>query len=173
MEWEDWAELGGVPMIVTRIRAYAVCPSCGADAGAVDHLIGTETKTAWYCDSCGRRYRLEFKQDGSVDIEAIAGRKISTVDLLVLKPQDKPVYFLVEGMRFEEFPDNDKQFYYESHSCPTNWLEPVMVYHDGDADPHGLIEFVATRDDSLFPREKNFGPSDRDRAMVEFIKEKR
>ncbi len=164
-------------MIVQRTKTYAVCPACEADAGCIDHLLGTTTKTWWYCDSCGQRYQLMFHADGTVDITIAAGRTVTTVDLLMLPPQEKPVYFIVEGMRFEDeswqrgdMSETDhKHFHYESHSCPTNWLKPQMVYFDGDSDPHGLIEFVATKDDTDFPPEENHGPNDRDFAMIAMI----
>ena len=186
-------------MILTRTNTYAVCPSCGADAGQVDHLLGRNVETLWYCDACGQRYRLVFHASGSVDISIAKGRKITTVDLLVLKPQTQPVYFIVHGMRFvDEMTVADKlrdatlqltgdaptgqvsdvtaaeehdrkQFYYEEHSCPTNWLKPEKVYFDGDNDPHGLIEFVAWADDAEFPLDENHGPNDRDFALDSFV----
>ena len=161
---------------VQRTRTYAVCPACGADAGQVDHLLGQTLETAWYCDACGQRYRLKFA-NGSVQIETMAARKVTTVDVLVLPPQEKPVYFIVEGMRFEGEGDDDgdeyehKRFYYMEHSCPTNWLKPDMVYFDGDTDPHGLIEFVATKDEADFPADEPYGPNDRDLAVQAFVEE--
>lgn len=186
-------------MIVQRTKTYAVCPSCGQDAGSVDHLLNLKTSTSWYCDSCGEKYALTFHGGGRVDIAKDKGRKVTTLDLLVLRPQDKPVYFIVEGMRFEDEPSvidkihynaaklrgesvtleisertdteehGHKQFYYESHSCPTNWLKPEMVYFDGDSDPHGVIEFVAYVDSASLPPDENFGPNAHDDALVAFI----
>ena len=158
-------------MIVQRTTTYAVCPSCGADAGIVDHLLGMTIQTSWYCDACGQRYHLDFV-NGGVEITVALGRKITTVNLLVLRPQNKPVYFVVEGMRFEEGRDNESveeraRYFYEEHSCPTNWLQPNVVYFDGDSDPHGLIEFVATRDDATFPPDEPVGPNDHDEALLE------
>lgn len=164
-------------MIVKRTTTYAVCPQCGEDAGIVDHLLGQTTWTAWYCDSCGQRYGLDFKADGTVGIEAMPERIVKTFDLLILEPQEHPVYFIVEGMRFEGTDDNRSpehaaRFHYEEHSCPTNWLKPEVVYYKGDTDPHGLIEFVATRDAGSFPSDDNpVGPNAHDDALVAFIEE--
>ncbi len=111
-------------------------------------------------------------------IAKASGLKVMTVDVLRLPPQSKPVYFVVEGMRFEDegpFRDDDitneehKQFYYEEHSCPVNWLKPTMVYFDGDTDPHGLIEFVSTVDSSAIPTDENTSPNDHDRAVETLI----
>jgi hypothetical protein len=162
--------------IVQRTKTYAVCPTCGKDAGTVDHLLNTTTRTAWYCDACGHRYHLEFHTDGHVDIWEGLGRRVPTVDILVLPPQEKPVYFVVEGGRFEDptIPDDcpeeeSKEFYYESHSCPTNWLDPIMVYHDGDTDPHGLIQFVLYADRDTLPPDETWGPNPYNNAVQALI----
>lgn len=165
-----------------KMKPHIVCPSCGnADGFGCGHILAYPIGRRfgpWYCDSCGHAIDGTRTADG-IDIEMRPERKVTTVDVLVLKPQQKPVYFVVEGMRFEGWRDHDPsrdhadhaRYFYESHSCPTNWLKPVMVYFDGDADPHGLIEFVATRDDATFPPDENHGPNDRDRAFVDFINE--
>lgn len=37
----------------------------------------------------------------------------------------------------------EKEYFYETHSCPTNWIgEAVCIIEDGDTDPHGFLEFV-------------------------------
>jgi predicted RNA-binding Zn-ribbon protein involved in translation (DUF1610 family) len=165
-----------------KMDPHIVCPSCGDDEHfRCEHILAFPIGRRfgpWHCQSCGHAIVGTRTADG-IDIEPSAERKIATIDVLVLKPQKTPVYFIVEGMRFEGGRDHDplrdeadsKQFFYEEHSCPTNWFKPVMVYHDGDADPHGLIEFVATRDDAAFPPDESYGPNDRDRAFVDFIKE--
>ena len=160
-------------------RSHIVCPYCGHDDGfSCDHITGSFGP--WHCKACGYSIRGTRTADGSFDIEQCAERRIDTVDVLLLKPNDKPVYFVLKGMRFEyppSSPNHDpnrdeadsKRFFYEEHSCPTNWLEPKMVYYDGDADPHGLLEFVATRDESTFPPDETWGPNARDQAFVDFI----
>jgi hypothetical protein len=154
-----------------RTITYAVCPTCGQDAGVVDHLLGSHTHTTWYCDACGRAYSLQFHPDGQVGITAMRDAKIETTDVLVLPPQAQPVYFVVRGMRFSHNPDPDgaKQFFYEEHSCPTNWLHPEMVYCDGDADPHGLLKFVSSTDSSMLPPDESCGPNAHDDALVALI----
>ncbi len=164
--------------VAERLKTYAVCPACGADAGCINHLLGQTLETQWYCDTCGQCYRLVFTNENGVDVRVsiVEGKcKVKTVDLLVLPPQKHPVYFVVEGMRFEGEGDRDehdaKQFFYDEHSCPTNWFKPTIVAFDGDYDPHGLIEFVATKDDADFPRDESHGPNDRDFALRAFIEE--
>jgi len=133
-----------------RTKTYAVCPHCGEDAGAVDHVLGRSLETAWYCESCGGQYGLRLTPY-EVEVTRLEGRMVKTADVLRLDPQAKPVYFVVPGRRYEPadplVPEEDRHaFYYEEHSCPVNWLKPVMVFYDGDTDPHGLIQFVSSTD---------------------------
>lgn len=68
--------------------------------------------------------------------------------LLRLPPQDRPVYFAVSSRRYEPtYDDAHHRYFYEEHTCPTNWLRDVFAIQAGsDSDPHGLFEFVAARD---------------------------
>jgi hypothetical protein len=52
---------------------------------------------------------------------------------------------VIEGMYFNgEFDIDNKRYFYEEHTCPTNYLgvEMVVDLNDGDTDPHGIFEFV-------------------------------
>ncbi len=91
-------------------------------------------------------------------------------DLLVLPPQDKPVYFIVERKHDPRYATHDHwKFVYESHSCPTNWLDPVHMVHDGNSDPHGLIRYIGTRLDSELPPEELVQPNDQTEAFDQWI----
>lgn len=97
---------------------------------------------------------------------------MKTYDLLVLPPQDKPVYFIVERDDDPRYlqTDSDRKFLYESHSCPTNWLKPVYMVHDEDADPHGLIRYVANRNQTQLPPDEDVvSPNERTMAFDEWI----
>jgi len=98
-------------------------------------------------------------------------KRPKTYDLLVLPPQDKPVYFIVERDDDPAYNETDEQrkFLYESHSCPTNWLQPVYMVHDGNNDPHGLIRYMANRKESVLPPDSDVGPNDRTRAFDAWI----
>lgn len=88
--------------------------------------------------------------------------------LLVLPPQKEPVYFIIESDDYDKDAAGWK-FLYESHSCPTNWLNPIHVVHDGDSDPHGLIRYIASRKESELPPDANYGPNERDFAFDAWI----
>lgn len=82
------------------------------------------------------------------------GRKM--VDTLVLlkhrgNEDGKPLFLIVQGMRFErhgqtkEDQDTQDKYFYESATCPTNFLKRVRAICVGDsADPHGEFEYVET-----------------------------
>ncbi|MRT30868.1 hypothetical protein [Herbaspirillum sp. CAH-3] len=134
----------------THTKTFIRCPHCDGDEFPVDHILNGTWKRSfgpWYCDTCGGSFRGTKDDVGQIDLELLDERKVQTLDLLVLQPQAKPVYFVLRGMRFEGpkfdgYPDN-KEFFYEEHSCPTNWLRNIQtLIHDDDDDPHGLIEFV-------------------------------
>jgi hypothetical protein len=85
-----------------------------------------------------------------VDVEPIVDeRRIKTFDLLVIPPQQTSIYFIIDSSRNDpsDSADHGKTYYYDEHTCPTNWLQSVEeVISDGDDDPHGLGQFVRSVD---------------------------
>lgn len=74
-----------------------------------------------------------------------------TLNLLCIGTAGEPVYFVIEGLSVWEdkpWPDHinalqeSSAYFYEEHTCPTNFIRIPMIFHDGDADPHGVFEFV-------------------------------
>lgn len=132
----------------TVTTTHAVCQHCGERLGAVDHLGHGRAWGPWYCDTCGGASRGVV--GGAVE-RVEDQRKVSTLALLRLDTATGPFWFIVEGMRFTHSrplvsEQEDDRFFYEEHSCPTNWLKPLMVAHRGDTDPHGVIQFVRAVD---------------------------
>ncbi len=152
-----------VATIVTH--RYIACPYCGQGESRIDHLKPGTKAGPWFCDECGRAYRPSVALDGTVMVAETDERKFDTWDLLVLKPQEKPVYFIVPGSRYtgrawadpDRTEDDSKRYSYETYSCPTNWLHPEIMAFDGDPDPHGLIEYVRHVDASSLPPEEHPG----------------
>jgi hypothetical protein len=72
--------------------------------------------------------------------------------LLKFEGKEGPIYFVMDHKRhYEKDRDDDAQevvkYFFEEHSCPTNWIhECVAVIEDGDADPHGFLQFVRSVD---------------------------
>src|SRR3990167_1571469 len=74
--------------------------------------------------------------------------------LLKFDGKDGPVFFVMDHARYhdgesesDEENQSHQRFFFEEHSCPTNWLaECVAVIEDGDCDPHGFLDFVRAVD---------------------------
>jgi predicted RNA-binding Zn-ribbon protein involved in translation (DUF1610 family) len=147
-------------LVEIRMVPHIVCPACGDSTGfRCDHVLRGSFRHVgpWFCDQCGHSFMFE-RVDRGIAATPRSERKVTTLDVLALDPQAEPVFVVVEGMRFEGDAQDDgtteaerKQFHYEEHSCPVNWLRPVLVYAAGDADPHGLLRFVETHDKATMP----------------------
>lgn len=78
-----------------------------------------------------------------------------TLNLLKINTLGDPIYFVVEGLgtlkdgeSYEDFQGH-QSYFYEEHTCPTNFVGPhsegygvVALYEGGDRDPHGVFRFV-------------------------------
>lgn len=70
-----------------------------------------------------------------------------TLDLLAIDTTDGPLYFVLEGIALfgsEQEVREARGYFYEEHTCPTNFIrDPVVaIFADGDDDPHGVFRFV-------------------------------
>lgn len=68
-----------------------------------------------------------------------------TLNLLAIDTGDGVAYFVVEGCA--KFCPNDElqeqnRYFYEEHTCPTNFIRVPLISFKGDHDPHGLFRFV-------------------------------
>lgn len=143
----------------TYTKIFMICPHCGAHTdSSVDYLDVGESFGPWYCDECGGGYQGNAN-GAATEVHKIKSRFSKTLDLLVLEPHDKTIYFVLLGNRYHPEPDDGydgKQFFYESHSCPTNWIgKTVMISVDGNTDPHGLLKFVRSVPSLALPDDPN------------------
>jgi hypothetical protein len=151
--------------LFTTCVVQIACPNCGEPAGTVNHILdGMSLRSfgPWYCDECGRSFHGELLANGDIEVHLGDRMKIITLDHLVLYPQDKPVHFLVKGMTFVDADGNrgdpgHKRYFYEEHSCPTNYIKCEIIAVDDDRDPQGLFKFVATTD---MPKEYDINDDD-------------
>lgn len=70
-----------------------------------------------------------------------------TLVLLKIESVRGPVYFVVEGLHTWPLEDGvtlgaANEYFYEEHTCPTNFIPIPMVSFGGDPDPHGVFEVV-------------------------------
>jgi hypothetical protein len=144
-EWEKRMKQM-TPYIETK--NYSICPCCGEKDSSIDHLLGKNTQTWWYCDTCGGRYKIEFKSDGSVFVEP-TGEKVNKHFVLL---RNGDLGLVVEGMSFspsDESVEYHHEYYYNEHTCPINYMKHILAVIDlkyQDQDPHGIFEYVTTLD---------------------------
>lgn len=129
-------------------KTWALCPSCNGRVGTVDHLDIGSNAGPWFCDDCGAGWWLTRTVDG-IEHRPHDHVKERTIVTLTLPPQRSEVVFALDGFRVvkagERDPANDAYFY-DEHTCPTNWLRDVTeVRFEGSDDPHGLWRWVSTR----------------------------
>lgn len=143
-----------------KVHQTLVCPTCGKDSDcSVDHLLESAKHTGsypfgpWECRACKMRLKGMIRYaNGETSVEVEAAPKdeshLPVMSLLVIPPQKEPIYLLKHDsgyVRPGEDRDGalDRHFYFNSHSCPTNWMNGFETIQIGDdADPHGMIRFV-------------------------------
>lgn len=137
------------PVPVIHVRHFA-CPNGCDHRFGIEHLFGRSTTAGpWYCDDCGQGWNIAI--DGEqVSVEKADVRRKCFVTLEI-PPQSESIFFKVRGMLWAptitEETVEQKRYYYEEHTCPTNWLSEVEEIKIGeDTDPHGLAQFVAVYD---------------------------
>jgi ribosomal protein L37AE/L43A len=150
----------------TSTRIHVHCPNCGEEDIRVDHLFGDKHRPVsfgpWSCKHCGRSYQGRVLEGNAVEVAVRDEQDIPTLSLLVLKPEDAPVFFVVKGSRSvnpNRPSDRDEhesnRFLYEEHSCPTNFIRCEAIIADSDSDPHGVFEYVRTVDCPPHPDDNN------------------
>lgn len=143
------------------------CIECGGDVGSYDHLKRSFPTNFgyWSCSKCGLEHRFKGMvhselnyirvSDGKgyytqvYSVEVIDTRPATTTrGLALLKFCDPKVslYLVVDTLFFQneetaEF-DLDNSFYFNTHTCPTNYLDVKLIQYKGDSDPHGVFQFV-------------------------------
>lgn len=138
----------------SETKTYLCCAKCGGDVGTIDHLATYESlSTGWSCKACG--VKNEFVVSGGVIISQTIKENpdftYKSLSLLQVRGTEPPVRFLVEGiyttkdtsgkLTIEDL--NNKRYYYNEHTCPTNWLGVEKVELEGDLDPHEAFQFLA------------------------------
>ena len=140
-----------------KTKRYFTCPNGCKHEMMVEHLLGDgawgvtkdhprRTAGPWYCDECGQGWRLTYDASG-VDVEAV-GKKVDQFVILELPPQSEAIRFKLRTSRVDrDLDESADQYFYEEHTCPTNWLRHVdEVSIAGYDDPHGLWKYVRTYD---------------------------
>lgn len=108
----------------------------------------------------------------AIEITGCKRRLKKTLDLLVLPPNDKPIYFVVSGSHMldatgrpaEGSSDESKSYFYEEYSCPVNVISRTqLVSVGGNTDPHGILRYLRS-----IPDESSDGEADEDDMLGAF-----
>jgi ribosomal protein L37AE/L43A len=168
--------------IVTETKTYFNCPNCGErSTSSIDHIIEYLDKPdwkqaiqdrhqyptfgPWSCSHCGVGTRGTVYSKDNIALQITEETSVKCWDLLVLPPQKHAVYFIVDakdygrGGKGKSVPFEGKEYYYNEHTCPTNWIGQVeRIISEHDEDPHGLFEYVESmdKDESIGDEELNW-----------------
>jgi hypothetical protein len=136
--------------VITQL--YILCPFCEKDTNRIDHLDIGRSFGPWYCDTCDHCYRGVRTETGATLEKLDKTRKV--VPVLLQYIHDPRLRLIVDASEYSEFTDSDHAYFYNEHTCPTNFLSRVRMViagddHGDDKDPHGVFEFVrrATTED--------------------------
>lgn len=132
----------------------------------LDDTLSFSTRAGpWYCTSddvdgegCGQGYDVMAHADGTVDVEKyiptgysgawnVDGKLRYHFVELTLSASELPLRFKVRSTRFTPDIEPEKDaFFFEEHSCPTNWASYIVEIYDneGNPDPHGFLKYVGT-----------------------------
>lgn len=127
-------------------RTFAACPICGEASFAICHKSGQYGP--WGCDNCGARFRFDIREDGVGMIQEPVS-DIPAWLVVKISGADGPVYFVIDSPIYAHGQDDppaeqfgNDEYYVEESTCPTNLIPVEAIVTDGDADPHGILEFV-------------------------------
>jgi hypothetical protein len=130
--------------VITRTVTYVPCLACGKeDAHNVSHLLTGLARRwgSWSCDGCGASTE-GTAGGGGVEYWLTGHKMLSDAVLLALTP-GVPVLLVVKGRRSEAEALERHRYYYDEHTCPTNYLtEALCILTPDDPDPHGLFRYV-------------------------------
>lgn len=142
-------------IVQAKVRLYIPCPSCTDGSWRADQLHEGQS-TTWTCNSCHREANI-LRVDYNDFRTTPTGRKETPV-VVTLRSDTKPAitvrlntwkYAHSQKDTKKEYEEHQR-FYYDEHTCPTNWIKQVEEISVGkDKDPHGIFEFVSCEDGTL------------------------
>ena len=159
--------------IQCKTNYFFSCPACNSDEHySIDHLFksvgeapgSTYTFGPWTCKRCqhqikGTLTRVEFgKISLTTELTPIPEKDRIVEGLALLRSTNAggqdPFYVIVHDTYVHavhgEQETSQKAYYYDEHTCPTNWSRHAVALVQGvnvfvqkeDTDPHGLFEYV-------------------------------
>lgn len=136
----------------TKVRLYTACLGCTKGSFRVDHLK-QDQPVWWSCDECGSEISIVRINHTDVAVN-LTGKKKTPITVTLRSQTEPPIEVKVNTWKYvhsqndtpEDFESHER-FFYEEHTCPTNWFPEVEQISVGeDHDPHGLFEFISVED---------------------------
>jgi hypothetical protein len=151
-----------------RVRAkhkvFVQCPVCEQHEWRIDQCQGRSTFGPWLCKVCCNYFKFTLRTADTYEVEQIDGPegRNTPVTVTLVSQTVPPITVKLNTWKWghsqkdtpEEYREHQRYFYNE-HTCPTNWLceveeisvpETVCGRLRTDRDPHGLFEFVSVED---------------------------
>lgn len=138
-----------MPNVKPHTKSYIACP-CGEGEWRAPTQVPLRSSYTWFCDGCGILFTIKPLENGTFDLTANDQRKQK---ILATLESGGPVRVVIEGIVFshkdgafdsqlEQY--NKLQFFYDEHTCPTNWTANIVQMIDPadeeDKDPHGIFK---------------------------------
>lgn len=148
------------PLTIEVTKSYVACANCGEGISSHAHIT-TPQSTKWTCDACSSENYIVFGEGGAVTSVSLTGNgSIMGAGLMVsTNTQDDPIFLFIDVPFYahnmkdgkliidDEFASG-QEYYYDSHTCPTNWIQGQVrkIVHRGDDDPHGVFVLIGLWD---------------------------
>lgn len=142
-------------IVQAKVWLYVPCPGCTEESHRADQLTLGQS-TTWSCDSCHKQFHIMRLNERDFQVE-LTGVKETPV-VVTLRSTTKPAitvrlntqrYAHSQKDTWEDYVEHQRYFY-DEHTCPTNWMRHVEEISVGnDFDPHGIFEFVSVENGRL------------------------
>lgn len=146
---------------VTKTKLEFQCPCCQKHYFSYQHLVDQKqteriANYRWTCNNCVASVKFSVDWNNSsveiVDTNKAPEGKAKALVLLRLLPTkeaqlNEPIHIVVKKNNYsheedlKKFSDNST-YYYNDHTCPTNYLGVERIIEGDDDDPHGIFQFV-------------------------------
>jgi len=130
-------------------KLFWPCPGCDYGEFQFDHLsVGQQVH--WCCDGCNKQ--IKGVRLGRYSFDAVlTGWENLPMTFTLRSRTEPPIEVKVNGWKYEHSKNDtpeeyfdDQEYFYNTHTCPTNWLRDVEQISVGkDTDPHGLFHLVS------------------------------
>lgn len=129
-------------------RNYLICPNCGERGYCVDHRAKPDSPVTWPedCTACDHKFQYTLTAEGELTYVELPQDRIGVLCLLEYHNNKVPLRLVVESKAYKHHGDTDynfdKSYWFNEHTCPTNFFDVVLICDAGDLDPHGVFQLV-------------------------------